>query len=201
MKRIVLSLFTIAAVAVMATGATSAYLSDTETSIGNTFSAGTLDLNLDGDNINVVKFNVSNMVPGNQPTRSWVLKNVGTVNGYLDIENVVISGYENDCTEPEVEAGDVTCGINEGELQNLLGVYLFVDYGNDGWFSVGDKVIYNGLAKNMPTHFELNEMLAANASTSVRGIINWWSTPNDNLAQTDSMTLDLTFELSQTTGQ
>ncbi len=44
MKRIALSLMTIAAVAIMATGATSAYFSDTAAIKGNTFSTGTLEL-------------------------------------------------------------------------------------------------------------------------------------------------------------
>jgi len=204
MKRIALSLMTIATVAVLATNATGAYFSDTETSNGNTFTAGSLDLNLDGGNTNVVKFNVNNMRPGNQPTGSWNLENVGTINGYVDIENVSVTSAENSCVEAEEEAGDVTCGnpgIGEGELQNVLGVNLFVDYGKDGWFSAGDKVIYNGLAKDMPSHFELNEPLNAGSDFNVRGIINWWSTSSDNLAQGDSMVLDMTYELGQTTGQ
>lgn len=191
----------IALVSVVGIGATKAWFSDTEASTGNSFTAGTLDLNLDGGNTNVVKFNLSNLVPGNQPTGHWTLKNVGSVNGYVDIENVKVTGFENGCIEPETEAGDVTCGSDQGELQNVLGVYLFVDYGKDGWFSAGDKVIYNGLAKDMPTHFELNEPLNAGSDFNVQGIINWWSTSSDNLAQGDSMTVDMTYELGQTTGQ
>lgn len=176
-----------------------AYFSDTETSLGNIFTAGTLDLNIDGGNTNVVKFTVGNMRPGNQPKGSYTLANVGTINGFLDLENIVVSSAENGRLDPEIAAGDNTDGV--GELQNVLGVYLFVDYGKDGWFSVGDKVIYNGLAKDMPTHFELNEPLAAGADVNIQAIINWWSTPNDNQAQSDSMTIDITFELAQTTGQ
>jgi len=57
MKRIILSLVTIVAVAAIATGATVAYFSDTETSNSNTFAAGTLDLDVNGNNgVNTVKF-------------------------------------------------------------------------------------------------------------------------------------------------
>jgi len=199
MKKILLSLLgLILAISLVGLGAF-AFFSDVETSTGNTFTAGTLDLNIDGSNTNVVKFTVGNMRPGNQPKGSYTLANVGTINGFLDLENIVVTSAENGRLDPEIEAGDTTDGV--GELQNVLGVYLFVDYGKDGWFSVGDKVIYNGLAKDMPTHFELNEPLAAGADVNIQAIINWWSTPNDNQAQSDSMTIDITFELAQTEGQ
>lgn len=202
MKKIVTSLVMVLTLGLIVTGATAAYFSDTETSVGNTFTAGTLDLNLDGANVNVVKFNVANMVPGNQPTKHWTLKNVGSVNGFLDIENVKVTGFENGVTEPETEAGDVTSGAEEGELQNVLGVYLFLDKAPvTGWFGAEDVVIYNGLAKDMPTHFEMNAALNSGVEANVQGIINWWSTADDNKAQSDSMTLDMTYELGQTSGQ
>ena len=48
MKKILLSVLTIALVAVVAAGATQALFSDTEESTGNTFTAGTLDLKVNG---------------------------------------------------------------------------------------------------------------------------------------------------------
>ena len=119
MLRIMKSLMVIVAVAAIAVGATGAWFSDEETSNGNSFTAGTLDLNVDGGNTNVVKFNVSNMRPGSQPTGSWILANVGSIGGYLDLENILVTSQENVCTEPEISAGDVTCGnpgIGLGEL-------------------------------------------------------------------------------------
>jgi len=199
MKKILISLLGLILVIGLVGLGVFAYFSDTETSNGNIFTAGTLDLNIDGGNTNVVKFTVANMRPGNQPKGSYNLKNVGTINGFLDLENIVVTSAENGRLDPEIAAGDTTDGV--GELQNVLGVYLFVDYGKDGWFSVGDKVIYNGLAKDMPSNFELNEPLAAGADINIQGIINWWSTPNDNQAQSDSMTIGITFELAQTAAQ
>lgn len=203
MLKLAKSLLTILAVAAVAVGATGAYFSDTETSIGNTFTSGSLDLNVDGGNTNVVKFNVANMKPGNQPKGSWTLDNVGSINGYLDLENIAITDLENTCTEPEVEAGDVTCTANpgDGELSSVLGLTLFVDRNGDGWYSVGDSYIYNGMANGIGTSYDLNEPINAGSSSKIVAILNWWSTPNDNLAQTDSMQLDITFELAQTTGQ
>ena len=65
MKRIILSLVTIVTVAAIATGATVAYFSDTETSNSNTFAAGTLDLKVDNqDDPNIVRVTLNNMKPG-----------------------------------------------------------------------------------------------------------------------------------------
>jgi len=203
-KRILTSLAVIFAVAAIATGITWAYFSDTETSIGNTFTAGSLDLTIDGVHTNVVKFNVNNMRPGNQPKGTYTLANVGTINGYLDIENIVVTNYENGCVDPEIGAGDVTCGnpgLGEGELQDVVNLRLFIDYGCDGWISTGDITFYNGLVKNLPASFELNEPLNAGGSRCIVALFDWWSTSNDNKAQGDSMIIDMTFELAQTTGQ
>ncbi|MBI2121534.1 MAG: hypothetical protein HYT98_00275 [Candidatus Sungbacteria bacterium] len=49
MKKIILSLSVIAAVAAVVVGATTAFFSDTETSTGNTFTAGAIDLKVDSE--------------------------------------------------------------------------------------------------------------------------------------------------------
>jgi len=49
MKKVLLSLLTIAGVAVVTFGATQAFFSDTETSTGNILQAGALDLTIDSD--------------------------------------------------------------------------------------------------------------------------------------------------------
>ena len=204
MIRIAKSLVTILAVAVIAVGATGAYFSDTETSTGNTFTSGTLDLNVDGGNTNVVKFTAANLRPGNQPKGSWTLANVGSVNGYLDLENIAITDTENGCVDPETGAGDVTCdnpGVGQGELSDVLGLMIFVDRNGDSWYSVGDSYVYNGMANGIGASYDVNEPINAGSSTKIVAILNWWSTSSDDLAQGDSMQLDVTFELGQTTGQ
>lgn len=200
MKRILLSLVMIFAVSSIVVGATKANYYDRETSDGNTFTAGSLDLNLDGGNTNVVKFNVNNMRPGNQPTGKYLLKNVGTINGILDIKDIQVSSKENGCVDPEVDAEDESCdnpGEGQGELADVVNLRLFVDYGCDGWVSTGDKTFYNGLVKNLPASFDLNESLNANESKCVQAVLDWWSTTDDNKAQGDSMVLGMTFALDQ----
>lgn len=202
MKKIILSLFTILAVGVVAIGATQALFSDTETSTGNTFTAGSLDLTVDGGNTNVVKFTIPNMQPGNQPHRTYSLANVGTINGYLDLENITVTSFENGCVDPE--AADTTCdtpGQGQGELQNVLNLRLFVDYGKDGWISTGDNVFFNGKMSTLPTSINLNQAMTAGSDYNIVALVDWWSTPDDNLAQGDGVTLDLTFELAQEAAQ
>jgi len=204
MKSVLGSVLVIGIVAAMMTAGTQSWYSDTETSVGNTFTAGTLDLNIDGGNTNTVKFTVSNMAPGNQPRGTWNLMNVGTINGYLDLENITVTSYENGCLEPEREAGDATYGNpgeGNGELQDVVYVTLFVDRDNSGWYSTGDYKFYDGKVGDLPSHFGINETLNAGQSVHIVAIFNWWSTANDNLAQSDGFTLELTFELAQTKAQ
>ncbi len=176
MKKILISVFTILAVSAATFGATQALFSDEETSIGNTFSAGTLDLTIDGVNDNVVKFNASNMRPGSQPHGAYTLKNEGSINGKLNLSDIKVYG---------------------GTLGEVVNVALFVDRDGNGWWSTGDVSIYSGKVSDIPSSITFNEQLNAGASTKIVTIFNWWSTPNDNDYQGESMMVDFTFELLQ----
>lgn len=200
MKKILLSLLTIALVSVVAVGATRAYFSDTETSFNNTFTAGSLNLTVDGnDGVNKVKWTLSNLVPGNQPTGKFILANTGSINGYLDLENIVVTSHENGIIEPEAEVGDTT--DPKGELDDILGMTLYWDKNCDGYFSTGDDYIFNGYAAGIGSSYDKNIPVPAGGSVCVMGVFNWWSTANDNKAMTDSFDLDMAFELGQTTAQ
>jgi len=103
-------------------GGAFAYFSDTETSYGNTFTAGTLDLTVDDqDDPNVVHITLSNLAPGWEHTYIWVLKNVGSIDGVVTA-CFSLSGAgeaENGTNEPEgiAEASTFTpCG---GPLQTV----------------------------------------------------------------------------------
>lgn len=180
----------------MATIGTLSYFNDIETSSGNVLTAGTLDLQVDGGDVNVVKFNIANLRPLNQPIGTYALKNIGSINGYLDLFGINVTDNENSYTEPEIEAGDTTPAV--GELSSLLGLTIFVDVNGDGWFSVGDTTIYNGMMNGVASGYNSNVPLVAGATTHITVQINWWSTANDNLAQSDSVVLDIGFRLDQT---
>ncbi|PIP51914.1 hypothetical protein COX09_04485, partial [Candidatus Beckwithbacteria bacterium CG23_combo_of_CG06-09_8_20_14_all_47_9] len=105
----------------MATGATVAYFSDTETSNSNTFAAGTLDLKVDNqDDPNIVRVTLNNMKPGQTASYQWNWKNNGTIDGkpWIQLTNVVDN--DNGLLEPEQVDGDTTDGIGGGELSQYL---------------------------------------------------------------------------------
>lgn len=200
MKSIIKSLLIVVAVAAVAGGVTYSVFYDTETSNTNTFSAGSLDLKLNNGDVNVVKFAVANMVPGNQPSGQYKLKNAGSVAGYVDLESIVVTNKENSCVDPESAAGDVTCGDpgdGNGELQDVVNLRLFHDNDCDGWIGAGETVFFNDKVKNLPSNFDRDLMLNAGQEKCIQAIFDWWSSADDNKAQGDSMQLDMAFELLQ----
>lgn len=199
-RKILVGILAIGLVALAVGWGTYSQFSDTETT-QTTFSAGSLDLTINDQNGVPVTFSWSNLRPGNQPHYSLTLKNIGTIQGYLDISNIVVVSGENVLTEPEIEAGDTS--DDTGELDDVLNLRLFLDYDHNGWISAGDKMIYNGLVKNIPSSFpDINEPIPANGGVDfVVEIYDWWQGTHDgvhdNQAQTDTLSITFTFLLSQ----
>jgi len=140
-KKILISLSVIGAVAALAIGGTIAYFSDTETSTGNTFSAGKLDLTVwseghaTGSTCTLVKevnsdgaiFNCTDVKPGDSGE--------STVHFKLDSNPawgcVLMSGLtqtEGECTEPEKAIEGDNCG-DTGELGKHLQFKVWLDDG------------------------------------------------------------------------
>ena len=137
LNKILLSLAGIALVSTIAIGATMAYFSDTESSVDNTFSAGTLDLNVDGEDA-MVPFVVSNMAPGEtKGSPTYTIKNVGTLPGEVTLKVKNVKTNENNLIEPEIAAGDgastrldpdgFTIASGLGELLDQLYLRFWVD--------------------------------------------------------------------------
>ncbi|MCD6178144.1 hypothetical protein J7K03_02760 [bacterium] len=173
-KKILISLSIIGIVAAIAVGGTVAYFSDTETSTGNTFSAGSLDLKVkDGDNPGVL-FTLSNITPGQYYDAGTVtLKNAGSIPGRLSIKIKDPVSNENSLEEPEIEAGDAPdtevdpgsydANEGDGELWDLCFMRVYVDGNHDGKYtsgSDGDCIIeQNALDKTDYYHFPIDEDL------------------------------------------
>ena len=203
-KKIGLGIGVLVLVLVMMLGAlgTGAWFSDQEKSNGNSINAGTLDLTIDGVNTNVVKFNVVNAAPGNQPTGNWILKNDGTIGGKLSIESVNVVEAGGIGTEPESVAGDPS---NLGNLGELVNIRLYVDNAPiTGYFGSEDTMFYNGLLRDLnATAFNnLNLSLPAGASVRINAVIDWWSHAGDvdNKGQGDTLSFDINFLLTQNHG-
>jgi predicted ribosomally synthesized peptide with SipW-like signal peptide len=194
-KKILASMVVIGLLALGVGWGTYSYFSDTET-VQNVFTAGSLDLTVNDQNGVPVTFTADNLRPGNQPHWSLTLKNIGTINGKLDISNVVVVSGENGLTEPEIEAGDASG--DTGELDDVLNLRLWLDKDHSGWYSAGDVMIYNGLVKDLPSSFPIAEPI--NAGGDVEYIVelyDWWNTALDNQAQTDTLSITFTFLLYQ----
>lgn len=148
MKKIIVSLSIIAVVAAIAIGATTAYFSDTETSTGNTFTAGALDLQVDYTGY-------YNTPVGSNPIVHWTLKdldaekffNFGDVKpGDFGEGTISLHVFNNDAwgcvtitptlnddvssTEPELKVDSAnTDSIYDGELAQNMKFKIWADVG------------------------------------------------------------------------
>jgi len=147
MKRVIISLGIIGVVAAIAIGTTIAYFNDVETSTGNTFSAGEIDLKIDlqcdrvGCGFPLKDLNYDplfyycDIKPGDShnTTISFHVYN-NDAWGRIAIEG--LKNYEYGCTEPEAVV-DGTCaspGDYDGELAQNLYFSVWLDEGNIvGW--------------------------------------------------------------------
>jgi predicted ribosomally synthesized peptide with SipW-like signal peptide len=147
-KKILVSMMVIGLVAALAGAGLYAYFSDTETSTGNTFTAGTLDLKVDGqdDGGTVAYYTLSNMKPGDVTVYyKWVLKNTGSLPGKLSVTFSPITNNENGVVEPEQAAEGQPYASAVGELGQYLkpgiepwnlppGVTIIERNDEEGWF-------------------------------------------------------------------
>lgn len=108
MKKILMSLLTIGLVSAVAFGATRALFSDTETSVDNTFTAGTIDISVDDENSweRTEPFALTDMKPCYTDYINFTIKNVGSnpANIWKKLGSIVTE--DNIQSEPEcVEGG------------------------------------------------------------------------------------------------
>jgi hypothetical protein len=120
----------------LASVATRADFIDSENSIENAVSAGTLNLQVgDADPLST-NFSLSGLNPGaNGCASAWSVFNTGSINGGLCLAFGEITNLENGCNEIEIAAGDT--GDAQGELGGLLKIAVWMDTGDIGW-SAGD---------------------------------------------------------------
>lgn len=214
MNKILLSLVTISLVSLVAVGATKAYFSDTETSTGNSFTAGKLDLVLGAGN--PIPFSVTNLVPGQSGTGTVTLTNTnGSIDGVLDVKIANLVQAENGLTDPEIKAGDYE---NGGDLHLFMQFAAFVDVNKNGIFDAGDiQLTYDGQKRAYPGFWSgdfhyagisgmmnggWNDIMTMTAGQSVDLVVMWQFPSNstgysDNLAMTDSLGFDVQTSLEQ----
>ena len=163
-----------AAVAVVVVGATGAFFSDTETSTGNTFTAGAIDLKIDNtsyynsstspntswqlEDLTIEKFfNFSDVKPGDDGEDTISL-HVNNNDSWLCADVALTSNDDNGITEPEGEDGDTDDGAVNGELADHI-QFMW-------WADDGDNVFENNETTLPGTGGTLGA-LEINATTSV----------------------------------
>ncbi|MBU1102160.1 M73 family metallopeptidase [Patescibacteria group bacterium] len=171
MKKIIISLSIIAAVAIIAIGATTSFFSDTETSTGNTFTAGEIDLTVDntsyrsngiGDMMlqggttwdlrnltNELFFNFSDLKPGDLG-EDTVSLHVNSNDAWLCATIDITANNDVTCTEPE-RGDDPNCdasGSFNGELARDLNFIFWADDG-DNVLENNEEVIVQGPASQV----------------------------------------------------
>ncbi|MBP9711163.1 MAG: hypothetical protein KBD50_02815 [Candidatus Pacebacteria bacterium] len=147
MKRILLGLITIVgAASVMYVGVTGAFFSDTETSTGNTFAAGDIDLKIDNESyyngvanedtswelvdLTVQKFfNFLDLKPDDYG-EDTISIHVDTNDAYMCADVTLTSNDDNGINEPE-SLVDQTDGVGNGELANLVNFVWWADDGDN----------------------------------------------------------------------
>jgi len=200
MKKVLISLIIISLAVVIGVKATQAWFLDTEQATDNSFTAGTLDLTVDGkDGSQVVSVVRTNMKPQAPYTfqgynQQFVLKNVGSLPGTVSWKVKNIQNLENGCNEPETTMGDITCAANEGEL----GQYTWIQWSRNQapWGSFGSRFSPLNTAEGVTVTGPIlapGETLAA---------YMWLDFPGradnmENLAQGDGLKFDIEFTLNQ----
>ena len=179
MNKILISLLVIGVVGGIVAGVTTAYFSDTETSVGNTFTAGTLDLKIDNtsylngepsnsttwtlrDIDNELFFSFGDLKPGDEGEDTISLHVFGN-DAWACFDITVTATLENGCLEPEIEYGDEDCEEDEGELQEELQFVFWADDG-DNVLEIEENVFFGPLFLN---EFDGQLITLADASGNV----------------------------------
>jgi len=180
------------------------YFDDTETSTGNVFTAGTLNLVAtdngtgpagkytvtaggDGINGNVV---FDRIAPGDNGTITWTLSNTGNINGTLSMVSAVTFG-EGVIPEPELTVVGNDGGGN-GDLDQYVGVKLQ----RDGAYILGDAGTWGAFANlQAALNAESRSLVAGGAITYVFT----WNIDSSvgNIIQGDTADIGITFALAQ----
>ncbi|KXA89326.1 hypothetical protein AKJ57_05450, partial [candidate division MSBL1 archaeon SCGC-AAA259A05] len=155
--------------------------SDVETSSGNTFTAGTLNLEVGEDDPCTWSFGGEDLEPGDSGSSTALIKNSGSIAGDASL--------------------DIAISNDSGELDEYLRVTITLDEDGD-WSTTGDQEeIVRGLASNITgTEIEITHDAWINEDTTNTQIkVHWKFVDKSGVAEAegDKFDLNLTFHLEQ----
>ncbi len=191
-KKLAIALIAVAIVGVFSTGAIFAYFSDTRTASGNSFTAGTLELQVtDPGTWSSTPYNLGNVYPGATGSRDIELVNVGTIAGTLtaSITNVK-EGPGATANDPE--KNDEPTGTDVANLGKYLTVTVMADANGDGTY---ETTIYNGLVNPVSTGPFSSVSILSGGTLPVR--VTYAVADIDNRIQGDTCEFDVSFTLKQ----
>ncbi|MEX0931758.1 MAG: TasA family protein [Candidatus Paceibacterota bacterium] len=169
MKKILLSVAVIAFVGTAIAGATGAFFSDTETSTGNTFTAGAIDLKID----NVQHYNGMVCVTDEQEVYTWVPSDFVS----LDDDN-------HPYIEGNYDAGvwnDANPGAYPMAGEDCVGTWTLTDLTGEKFFSFDDVKPGDMGENTISIHVENNEAWACVAVSNVEQADNTQTEPESSV--------------------
>jgi len=205
MKKIIISLAVVVAVAAIVIGGTIAYFSDTETSTGNTFTTGTIDIDIEPGTDWENGFLLTDMKPSQTDYINFRVNNVGSnpVNIWKKLKNFVPSDNNNP-NEPECLASsgtwnNSTCSnyVPKYDLQYYINYDLSVEvYANQSanepiwWQTIYRDVDNKTISQVYGGNSVLLGMIPAGGYMKVEQSYHLVGTVG-NWAQNDSLTFDI----------
>ena len=209
--KIILSIVVIGAVAAIGIGGTVAYFTDTETSTGNTFTAGTIDIAVNGQNpwSQSAPFAMADMKPSQVDYTNFTINNVGTnpVNVWKKVSGVLTE--ENGTNEPELayyvgQNPIIDPSTGKNNIDSVITYDLSVVVKNSDSQPIWNQTLYN----MNKTIAEINAMggngtfLGMIPARGTMDVIESYhmASSTGNWAQSDKMTFNITVTGEQLTG-
>lgn len=190
-KKILLSSVSAFSSLALLVGATYAFFTDNETSSGNTFTAGTLDLKVNGTDVPGTLVTLSAKPSENLEPVTVTLTNTGSNGGIADLHFTAVVDSQGVTTEPEC-AADAENGIWNGQdclsptspqfdVSNKIGVDIGYDLDNSGAVDDDEYLIWTD---------------SSNPFVMDAGELSWGTNTNENkvvatLAKLNSVGFDL----------
>lgn len=194
-RSILLSLLVIGAVAAMIGGASWAVLSDTERSTGNTYTAGLVDLKVNGQNPLVGAVCTAGPLGSNQTVNCVVdIKNVGNLTATPDIHIVSETCVENGRAEPETLHPH--CNLENDNHSYWDLIYDSTPDNDCGTDDGGETVVQSALTDaEISTSYDAPSALAPNATAE--WCITFHTKDLDNGDHTDQVVAVIDFTLHE----
>ena len=197
MKKVIIGLLLICVVAGLVAVGTWAAFRDVETSTGNLFTAGSMDLQVDGEDDPIKAYfdSIECVKPGDFDEVTIELENVGCVDGMADIHLRITESDENVALEPELNVGDLedTESIWDGELAAKMQMRITADLDGD---TVFETVVAEGPVGVIAGTNYVYGALAAGGLIELK--FEWWVPAEvGNIIMTDTLEFEIEFSLDQ----